>query len=674
MPTPPSPSQTSPTLTQSGSNSASTSSSSPPEPITPLPQESRHRPRYPGLGRVPLHRRGTSRTYECMEDLLKEAGYKETRIFTPEIDRKNVKCDRNSDDTRLSVVKDGMEAVVGFLAGLMPSASSSKTLPDRYSSSPQEYNSPDSPLAQRYSGPRRSLDSTEPPTPTTLISSIDSLRDPTPRASRQHISRTNSPTIIIHANTHPQYHQQQPPALVRTPSQLSYASRQVRKEPSGNSINHVPASPSPTVIASPRPSRAGAYLRHMASVPDMPPRPNSTPVHILNRPRIVLNDSDSEDPPSIYTRSGNGEGESEEPPLPPTWLETVARAVLFGGTGAYVGGPTHFQQEVPRLAPPPFTSHSRKEQVLRTTRSSLSQVSTSRRSKYHQRMPMTARSGLSDQTNMSGFLVPPPPPLFSRIERGRAGTSEGEVSKTRVVCRSAPGSRSGSVDGKERRNYERGRGNKRKQSEQDRLPSLARTKAEGDVWSRTTKRHNARNTGGAGNANRYLGGWGAESDSESDEDVGKGHGGITSEEDDEGELDLARILVPPKRQNSIKSLRKHLAPTDGTSAGGSSAQTKLKNIAGAIIPGARTGGSKPPAALQRRNMNHDWDGENNHQEEWGAGWVRKAKGRRASEDEDVESFRGFFGEGRTELTGSGRSGTSKRRLGFNGAWGLGAAS
>lgn len=627
---------------------------------------------------MPLHRRGTSKTYECMEDLLKEAGYKETRIFTPEIDRKDVKDSRGSDDTRLSVVKDGMEAVVGFLAGLMPSASSSK---ETYTPSSQEYDPPISPLTQRYSGPRRSLDSTEPPTPTSLSSSVDSLRNPTPRASRQHVSQTNSaaPTII-HPNTHPQYPRQQPPALVRNPSQLSYASRQLRKEPSRSSINrqsnHVPPSPNPNVIASPRPSRAGDYLRHMASFPDMPPRPSSTPAHILNRPRILLNDSDSEGPPSIYTRSGNGEGESEEPPLPPTWLEAVARAVLFGGTGAYIGGPAYFQQDVPRLAPPPFTSNSkeRKEQVLRATRSSLSQVSSSRRSKHHQRMPMTARSGLSDQTNTTGFLVPPPPPLFSRIERGRAGRSEGEVSKTRVVCRSAPGSRSGSVDGKERRNHERGRGNKRKQTNQDRLPSLARTKAEGDVWSRTTKRHHSRNTAGAGNANRYLGGWGAESDSESESDVGKGHGGITSEDDDEGELDLARILVPPKRQNSIKSLRKHLAPTDGADAGGSSAQAKLKNIAGAIIPGARTGGSKPPAALQRRNTNHDWDGENNYQEEWGAGWVRKAKGSRALEDEDVESFHRFFGEGRTELVGSGRSGTGKRRLGFNGAWGLGAAS
>lgn len=38
-------------------------------------------------GRVPLHRRGTSNTYEAMEDLLRDHGYKETRVITPEANR-----------------------------------------------------------------------------------------------------------------------------------------------------------------------------------------------------------------------------------------------------------------------------------------------------------------------------------------------------------------------------------------------------------------------------------------------------------------------------------------------------------------------------------------------------------------------------------------------------------
>ncbi|KAF8970365.1 hypothetical protein BDZ97DRAFT_1951555 [Flammula alnicola] len=678
MPTPPSPIENSPTLTQSVSNSASSSSNSPPEPTTP-PRVNRSRTRYPDLGRVPLHRRGTSKTYERMEDLLKEAGYKETRIFTPETERSE---ENTSDDKRLSV-KDGMEAFVGFLAGLMPSATASKTsLPSTRQSSvasPQEYSPPVSPLSQRYpqrNATRHSFDSTEPPTPTNMTSSIESLQDPTPRVpTRQHISRSNSPApTIMHANTHPPYYQQQPPLIIRNTSQVSYyASHQMQKQPSRSSINHqshAQSNQSNNNVVSPRPSRAGAYLRHMTSVPTMPPRPNSTPVHLLNRPRIQLNDSDSEGPGSTYSRRGNGEGESEdEPPLPPTWLETVARAVLFGGTGAYVGGPTTFAAPEPPI-PSAASSRVSRVQVLRPTRSSLSQVS-SRRLKQHQR-PATARSGLSDQTNTANaggnsFLVPPPP-LFSKIERGRAGKSEGEVSKTRVVCRSAPGSRSGSVarspaEDRREKHKERGR-DRRKKGDKDRLPSLARTQTEGDIWSR--QRHEARAFSAASsNANRYLSGWGADLESDDDE-----HGaGPSSEDEEEGELDLARILVPPKRQNSIKSLRKHLASENA----GPSAQATLKNIAGAIIPGARTSravtvvSGGPPSIMRRRPMEEDWDGQN---QEWGGGWLRKGRRSRGSDDDDVDSFNGFFGEGRTGLVGTGRSGTGKSRLGFHGAWGL----
>ena len=57
------------------------------------PSRGRLASRYPAAlskgepGRVPLHRRGTSRTLEAMEDLLRENGYKETRILTPEAER-----------------------------------------------------------------------------------------------------------------------------------------------------------------------------------------------------------------------------------------------------------------------------------------------------------------------------------------------------------------------------------------------------------------------------------------------------------------------------------------------------------------------------------------------------------------------------------------------------------
>ncbi|KAF8191227.1 hypothetical protein BJ912DRAFT_1058469 [Pholiota molesta] len=551
--------QSSPTFTQS-------SSSSPPEPATP-PRTNRSRTRYPDLGR--------------------EAGYKETRIFTPETERTADRLGVRSghDDKRLSM-KDGMEAVVGFFAGLIPNATANRAAPseDSLTTSPQEISPPASPLAQRYvvqrSNTRTSYESSN------LTSSVESLT-----SAHQPISRTNS---LL------------PP---------SCTAHHLQKQPSRNSISHQ----SNNTIASPRPSRAGAYLRHMSSIQTMPERPSSTPVHLFARPRIQLNDSDSEALGSAYRRRGNGEGEGDdEPPLPPSWLETVARAVLFGGNGAYVGGPAVPDQ--PRHASGSAMPKSPRVQVLRPTRSSLSQVTlSSRRAKQRPAL----RSGLSDQTNASTFLAPPA--LFFQLERGRAERSEGQVSKTRVMCRSAPGSRSGSITDRKERFKDRGR-DRRKRGDKDRLPSLARTQTEGDVWSRGRVSPGAPST-----AHRS--------------------------DDDEGELDLARILVPPKRQNSIKSLRKHLHAENAGLGGG--AHATLKNIAGAIVAQRRAVGKRADAA--------DWDGE--MAQEWGAGWVRKGRASRGSEDDDMESFTDFVGADRPKF-GSGRSGSGKTRMGFNSAWGL----
>lgn len=117
-PSSPSPSVSPPSLLQS---SLSSSADTQPTPHTPP----RGRSRYPsslaneGL-RVPLHRRGTSKTYERLEDLLKEAGYKETRVFTPETERHrgNVRVhgEARQSDGKL---KNGVDAVVGLLAGLV---------------------------------------------------------------------------------------------------------------------------------------------------------------------------------------------------------------------------------------------------------------------------------------------------------------------------------------------------------------------------------------------------------------------------------------------------------------------------------------------------------------------------------------------------------------------------
>ena len=595
-------------------------------------------------------------------------------MFTPERERSE-SADAGaggSNENRLSV-RDGMDAVVGFLTGLLPGAMASKTSLEPSESGgtvsahyPQDYSPPASPFPNRnFQGQVRGggYDLAEPPTPTTMTSSTESLGEPTPRFNRLHNSRISNTASTVNPHAPRTYSSQRPPPLLRTPSQLSHASQQVQKQSSRSSLHHQAVQQHSNIL-SPRPSRPNAYLRHMGSASSMPPRPNSTPAH-MSRPAIFVSDNDSNSTHTLRVKPHN----DDEPPLPPSWLESVARAVLFGGNGAYVGGPSTF------ISHQSHTSSSSRP-VLRSSRSSLSQAS-SRKSKY-QRQPMNRRSGLSDQTNSSTtptpgdgspFLVPPP--LVSQIERGRSRRSEGEVSMTRVVCRSAPGSRNTSAtrsggidDGKGRRR--KGDNARKKKEEKGRLPSLARTQTEGDVWDR--EKSEARPRGNHNSGNRYLSGWGADVDSEAGSNA-------SSEEEEDGELDLARILVPPKRQNSIKSLRKHLASETGP------IHTSLNNYAartgstgrragrGLNVPfGGNDKPSRVPNILQRRWTDEDMDGES--QEEWGGGWVRQGAGNRESEDDDVDSFVGFFGEGRTSLGGTSKSRTGGNRLGFNGAWGL----
>src|ERR1700733_7410151 len=76
---------------------------------------------YPTSLGVPLHRRGTSKTYEHLEDLLQEVGYKETHVFTPENgSRQKLKSGRRG----CGSVRGGVGAVVGFLTGLSSRTSS----------------------------------------------------------------------------------------------------------------------------------------------------------------------------------------------------------------------------------------------------------------------------------------------------------------------------------------------------------------------------------------------------------------------------------------------------------------------------------------------------------------------------------------------------------------------
>lgn len=400
----------------------------------------------------------------------------------------------------------------------------------------------------------------------------------------------------------------------------------------------------------------------MASAPNMPKRPSSTPVHPPPRRQTLISDSDTDDAVKF------NENEMDGPPLPRTWLESVARAVLFGGMGAYVGGPAG----PPTIVEPASSaSHAR---ALRPTRSSLSQVSLQQGDYPRLRTP---RSGLSGRASARGFSsndLLAPPELFVRIERGRAGKSAGEVTRTRVVCRSAPASRAssharggsrGDGDGSREKRARPGKERKVRDGGERRVPSLASTQAEGDAWTRGRVR-----VATSGGGNRYMSGWGVEPDSEDDGDAEHRQ---SSSEDDE-ELDLARILVPPKRQNSIKSLRKHLATNED--AGSSAASNLMKAAAGLRSGRGMAAGSvraRRSESTHQRIREDNWDG--NEAEEWGRGWVKKNMRRSSEDDDDDETYAGFLATGRGggirgSGLGSGRSATGRSRLGLPGPWGL----
>ena len=290
-------SASSPLCTQSSTTfasieSTSNSSSSPVGPVTPPNRTDRVRSRYYGdLGRVPLHRRGTSKTYERLEDLLKEAGYKETRVFTPEAERAQAAGEEDQqkpEDPKTT----GMGVVVDFLTNLFP-------VPGKHprqqstDETESEYSPPRSPLGDR----GRIIQS--PVTPGEQTSSVDECDDDeTPRPTRQ----------VSEARPRP------PPAYrgATLSSRNSQASLQPRFGAPNISSRPSETSLYRTSLAHPRPSRAKAYLRHMASSTSIqgPQRPNSTPVHSTHSMKHQARaEKPHYDTSIIYGRRGNGEGE-----------------------------------------------------------------------------------------------------------------------------------------------------------------------------------------------------------------------------------------------------------------------------------------------------------------------------------------------------------------------------
>ncbi|KAJ7039817.1 hypothetical protein C8F04DRAFT_1084965 [Mycena alexandri] len=520
LPTPPSPKRItspSPSLSPSNSNSAGSST----EPTTPPSQpRARVRKLYPeSVGRVPLHRRGTSKTYETLEDLLAEAGYKETRIFTPETER-TVPQDELKSPT--------IASFVGFLSNFVPTRSASLK-PDNEPdvNVPAVYSPPTSPLLSRTprpSGshatrnstsqqqPRRDSSATtivpRPGTPTSARRSSNAAE--TSGAQRPSVRRGSTASGVLSPRRSAGDMQQQqrqrldsvvPPLPIFNQQQLPTLHHPVPDRPVNRYYQHHPSSSRGSGVSSPpppvhhpTPTRASAYLRHMTSYDR--DRPQSTPPTYAR----VTDDAEEESllSPTI------------QPRMPTNWMDNVKRARDY-----FVVAPL-----------PPILG---------------SPVNTA---KLGRSVSAKTRGRLSDRTNANA--TPAPPLLTTRLSTTRARRSESQISASRVVCRSRGSSPVRRDKGKTREADLDLRGHIElpDQTELD----LARS--------------------------RFLGGWGINSGASAQllspprrrdaPEFDSGESDASSEGEDE--ITLARILVPSRhaglppmeRSRSVRSLRRCL--------------------------------------------------------------------------------------------------------------------
>jgi hypothetical protein len=514
------------------------SSSRPSTPARGRPLNGSGLARYPSFlgaapdGHVPLHRRGTSRTYERLEDLLKEAGYKDTRIFTPEAERVRSKVEADLESTPTPAQKGPVNTVVDFISGLVNSRAQTPA--------PNQASSPPSPTAF--------LDHQTSPSPSPSPGWSNLHPAPHPHAAQR--SQTDS---VIHA-----------------PGPYASSSSSIRPRPSQAGLSYSEAAQAHHHLRH-------AALRHMASVPDLSPRTrriaathtssalrrvaSTRPTTSSGRSQYLQSQSQSQ---SQSHAKPHAQSQLEVPgedstsstslagPIPTTWLDAVARAVLG--------------------VPAPKRRRPSRSPVRRT------------------QPPGTARGRTFAPSSAApgNYLA-------------RAPTATGAVNTARVVCRSAPGSRATSLarrstngtngNGKGSiRSKNKGGGNLAS-AHVPRVPVLAKTAVESDsLWNPTISPADSGvglsslgSGSGLGSLSSLASTLGSGSgsgsslkvprinlahsmDMDADADELNADADTDDTDDDDGELDLARMLVPPKRQNSIQSLRRHLTGPNAMTA------------------------------------------------------------------------------------------------------------
>ncbi|PAV20399.1 hypothetical protein PNOK_0302600 [Pyrrhoderma noxium] len=279
--------------------------------------------------RVPLHRRGTSRTYECLEDLLREAGFKETRVFTPETERQEAQEGERKGHTNSEEAggeKEGKSTatgLVGFLTGFINWNEGGQKLEGQRSSRVRTQS------LGRAAGKQKLI---------TLDDEDEAASMPgTPTPNRQ---RPFVPVILTSDFSSPG--SSSSASSVSPPQQQPYQQFSYTRKQRSNYL--VPNTQ----------QGAAASLRHMISAPEFA---HSRAHQTTNMRRVTTASQGRPKKHKVY-HEGN---DQEHPPLPQNWLSTVTQAVM-NASGAHVGGPRGRQLTQSK-------SHSRRVESLYEGRS-----------------------------------------------------------------------------------------------------------------------------------------------------------------------------------------------------------------------------------------------------------------------------------------------------------------
>ena len=287
-------------------------------------------------------------------------------------------------------------------------------------------------------------------------------------------------------------------------------------------------------------SPARVYLRHIASAPNIPRRRllrGHTPIPGAKKSTTNMNDD-------VRVQG------TPPPPMPSSWLETVTRAVL-AFPGARIGRCYDTSTHTPFSHPPEQFRSEPSSQA--TSRSGT--VRGCGRTRPRHPVPVledtAARLRGRSTPSLPTCLDSSQPPAILAM---RSQVSIGQVEKINVVCRSAPASRSSSL----------ARRKPRSDSPATTSPGNFYTgSVRGTGKARQTKSRNPRPKSGKDFSNRgpslsvRLEDGSAALQPPGDTDDYDS----TSEDEDEDEVDLSKLLVHPRRQQSIKSLRRHLERT-----------------------------------------------------------------------------------------------------------------